>query len=54
LQFDVDADLQAFSSSGESNGFLLMVADGQGVLELSSSESLFADDRPQLVLELCP
>jgi hypothetical protein len=54
LEFNVDADLQAFSSSGESNGFLLMVAEGQAALELASSESLFADDRPQLLVELCP
>lgn len=54
IEFDVAPDLQAFSAGGDNFGFLLAVTAAQGVLELSSKESLFPEERPELLLELCP
>lgn len=55
VTFDVTADLTALVASGQPGyGWLLDEAMADAALELSSRESLFVEERPQLVLELCP
>jgi hypothetical protein len=56
IEFALTADLQALASTSTKpgNGWLLTVAPEQQVTEFSSRESLFEDERPELLLELCP
>jgi hypothetical protein len=55
LEFDLGADLQALFDSGEpSHGWLITAGPAEPALQLAARESAFADERPELRLELCP
>lgn len=53
VDFDMGADLAAMASL-PSYGWLLDVAPAEDVVELASRQSLFAEQRPKLLVELCP
>lgn len=55
ITFDVTADVKALITSGQLGyGWLVDAASADPPLEVSSRESLFAEERPELVVQRCP
>jgi hypothetical protein len=54
LKAQVDFDVRADVTPNPNYGWLLDLAPAEDTVQLASRESLFAEERPKLIVEVCP